>query len=189
MFERRRSRKPIRRGGSMLRHHPTRLLSALLVVLLPGVAAARPEPVPAGLTGLLLDRAERAPLAGAKLLAADSATGRVFPSAPTESDGRFSVPDLPPGTYELAVQAHDGLYLVEPAVRLGPGAVRSLSIAVGAEQGTGEEDAAGSKLPRPSVWNRPFTAALIVLGSAIVVGLIVDQATDDDDTEDPASPF
>ena len=36
------------------------------------------------------------------------------------------------------------------------------------------------------VWNNPATAALIVVGAAIVLGLLIDAATDDD--EGPASP-
>jgi hypothetical protein len=38
----------------------------------------------------------------------------------------------------------------------------------------------------PTIWSNPLTASLIVLGSAVVVGLLVEGATDD---EDQASPF
>jgi hypothetical protein len=37
------------------------------------------------------------------------------------------------------------------------------------------------------VWNNPLTAALIIVGSAVVLGLIIDQAVSDDD-EPTASP-
>jgi hypothetical protein len=172
----------------MLHLPPTRLVAALLVAVLP-LGSAAGTSAPAGLTGVLLDRGEQAPLAHARLLAADETSGRVFPSSETAADGRFTLPDLPAGTYALAVQARDGLYLIEPALKLGPGGAQSLTIAVGAQTEGTAGDPAAHKPARPSIWNRPFTAALLVLGAAVVVGVIVDQATDDDDFEEPASPF
>jgi hypothetical protein len=176
----------------MLRLPPPKLTAGLLAAVLTVGAAAGPPAAalaPASVTGVLLERAERSPLARARLLAADEATGRIFPSSETAADGRFVLPELPPGTYALAVQAHDGLYVIEPPLKLGPGGAQALSIAVGAQTEGEPDDPDAYKPARPSVWNRPFTAALIVLGAAVVVGVIVDQATDDDDFEEPASPF
>ena len=44
---------------------------------------------------------------------------------------------------------------------------------------------------RPSLWNNPLTAAFLVLGVAIVFGVIIENATDDDDSidEPPTSPM
>ena len=40
-----------------------------------------------------------------------------------------------------------------------------------------------------NVWRNPLTASLIVLGSALVVGIIVTSVTDDDGGDPPVSPF
>jgi hypothetical protein len=122
------------------------------------------------------------PLEGARVLAADADRGEVHRSEPSGPDGGFTLSDLPPGTYDLAVQTDEGVWLVREPLYLVAGARRTLRIAVG------EEPASGTGAPEqasPSVWNNPFSAGAIVLGAAIVVGALVKRATED---EEPATP-
>jgi hypothetical protein len=185
---------------------PVQRLIAVLVVL--GLAAPGTTLLartPASVTGVVVSAGDRAPLPGARVYAGDPASGRIVPSAATDEAGRFTIADLDAGRYELAVGVADGLYPVRTPLRLRAGESRSLTLAIEARSGQtpdsgddppGEPDAA----PAPpeagaqphqrhaTIWSNPLTAALIVLGSAVVIGVLVEDATDDDD-EVPASPF
>lgn len=143
----------------------------------------------ARLTGSVLSGAESQPLVGAKLHAGDPKTGEVFTSGVTGDDGAFEIADLPASTYELAVEADGGLYVVTTPVRLAPGQSETLQVAVNPQMAPDPEEAAAveARHTRASLWNNPLTAALIVLGAALVLGVVIDSATDDDD-DLPASP-
>ncbi len=135
----------------------------------------------AGLSGVIRG-ADRAPLEGARLLAADPDSGRVVRSDQSTPDGNF-VLTLEAGTYELAVEVDGGLYLVEKPMELVAGVARPVQIAVGVGDADGTIGAAaadGSPRPASSVWNNPASAGALVLGLAIVVGIIVNNATDDE---------
>jgi len=176
------------------RNRMTNLVAAVLIVSVPGLALpAWAGPAPASLSGALVRAVDQSPLVGAKLHVGNPETGAILTSAPTDPQGAFAIEGLAPATYELAVEMNGGLYVVTTPVRLAPGQARTLSVAIAsAATPEGEDDdddkpgaaAAPAKL---SLWENPLTAALIVLGAAIVVGYVVDEATDDD-SEDDASP-
>jgi hypothetical protein len=161
-----------------------RLLAAVVVAALPAPSLpAVPEPGSAELGGVILT-AEQTHLAGARLLAADPAQGKVYRSEPTAPNGSFALSGLEPGTYDLAVEVDGGLYLVEDPLYLVAGVKRTVRIAVGAEP----PPEPGVPSPRdatteqaPSLWNNPVSAGAIVLGIAIVVGVLVANATEDDE--------
>jgi hypothetical protein len=144
--------------------------------------AARAEPASGGLTGVIRT-ADRSPLAGARLLAAQADDGEVFRSEPTTGDGSFTLSDLPPGSYSLAVEIDDGIYLVQDPLPVVAGVKRVVQIAVGVEPSgsTGSvASATAGETPTPSVWSNPYSAGAIVLGLAIIVGVLVKNVTDDE---------
>jgi len=163
----------------MMRTWIARLLALTLAVGASGphtLAAANAEP-PVGLSGTIFSGEPRQPVAGATLLAAEAGTGRVFSSTPTGKDGRFSLRELPPATYELAVQTGNGLYPTPGSVDLKVGQRQEILLAL-ADGAPGEP--AGTELPgaKPSAWSNPLTATMIVLGLAVVVGVALQNATD-----------
>ena len=138
---------------------------------------------PAALAGVIRD-AERAPLAGARLLAAPAGETRLYRSEPAGPDGGFELGGLPAGDCALAVEVDGGLYVVEAPVVLVPGVKRAVQVSVGhaapgavSPAAEPTPDAGGS---RSNLWNNPLTAGLIVLGAAIVVGAVVKNVTDDE---------
>ena len=163
------------------------LVAALQVVYLPLSAA----PLAASLSGRVISGETRAPLVGVKVHVGDPRTSTIRSSTTTAEDGRFTLADLPPSTYQVAIQAGQGLYIVGSPVRLAPGETKNVQLAV-KPHATGrlnqlekgeDNQAAGDT----SVWDNPLTATLIVLGIATGVGVLVDQATDDDESS-PSSP-
>jgi hypothetical protein len=140
------------------------------------------------LTGRVFASPSRTPLEGATVYAADQRTGRVYPAGPTAADGSFDLHGLPASTYDLAVGMASGLYVVPSAVHVESDRARQVEIVMNpASQPTAP--APPTTMKRPNVWNNPLTATLIVLGSAVVVGAIVDSATDDDPADEaPVSP-
>jgi hypothetical protein len=179
-----------------------RLIAVLVLLVLTLPSGSLLAATPASVSGIVVAAGDRTPVPGARVFAGDPASGRVVPSAGTDEAGRFTIANLEPGRYELAVGVNDGLYPVRTPLRLRAGETRSMTLAVEAQAGqtpdpeTGVPDDTppppeGSPKPNqrhPTIWSNPLTAALIVLGSAIVIGVLVENATDDDD-EVPASPF
>jgi hypothetical protein len=162
-----------------------RVLAAIVVAALPAPCfSALAEPQSAELSGVILT-AKQTHLAGARLLAADPEQGKVYRSEPTPSNGSFTLSGLEPGTYELAVEVDGGLYLVKDPLYLVAGVRRTVRIAVGAEppaDGGVPSPGDAAPEPSPSAWNNPVSAGAIVLGIAIVVGVLVENATGDEVT-------
>lgn len=167
----------------MSQRHPARaplVVAVILALQVPWYPAGADAP-DAALSGVIRD-ANRAPVEGARLLAANPESGRVLRSEPSSRDGNFAL-TLEAGTYELAVEADGGLYLVASPMELVAGVNRPLQIAIGVGDADGTAGAAAaeeSPRPAPSIWNNSASAGLLVLGLAIVVGVIVKNATDDE---------
>jgi hypothetical protein len=156
----------------------TGLILTLQFALLPVSA----DVAPATVSGSVLSSSDQTPLAGARVHVGNPGTGKIYTSAPVAGDGSFTVSDVPAATYELAVENAGRLFVVPTPLKLAPGVTQNVDVAVNEQASpdpaTAEANAAKSA---GSFWNNSFTAALIVLGSAIVVGVAVDAATDDDD--------
>jgi hypothetical protein len=108
--------------------------------------------------------------------------------AAVAADGSFRMEGIPAGPAELAIETSAGLYVVATPVVIAPGATRRVQLAYGGRQDTGppatpESDA---KKKRGGIWANPATATLIIIGSAIVVGVAIDQMTHN--ASAPASP-
>lgn len=151
-----------------------RVVSSLLVVLLPFLLSpALAETATAGLQGEVFLADTQTPLTGARIHLADPGTGDAFVSQPTSADGSFVVENLPEAAYRIGVEIDSKLYIVPTPVRLSPGSSRSVQLAV---------DTGGKPSLAPAgVWDDPTYAGLIIAGSAVALGLLLENAFDDDE--------
>lgn len=100
-------------------------------------------------------------------------------TAPIAANGSFAVEGIPAGTAELAVETTAGLYVVSTPVAIAPGTTRQIQLALGGRQDTPVPAGEPPKKKKRAggVWANPVYATLIVVGSAIVVGLLVNELT------------
>jgi hypothetical protein len=166
-----------------------RLVATLMVVALQGIMI----PVTAGesvaVNGLVVSTTDQQPVVGARIHLGDPETGQIYSSSPVSDDGSFAIEGVPAATYEVGVEHEGGLFVVDTPLSLAPGQSRPLTVAIDPQLAPSPEEAEQQQRKRAGrgVWNNPLTAALIVLGAAIVIGVIINEATDDD-VEQPASP-
>jgi hypothetical protein len=108
--------------------------------------------------------------------------------AAVAADGSFRMEGIPAGPAELAIETSAGLYVVATPVAIAPGATRQVQLAFGGRQDTGAPAAPenDTKKKRGGIWANPATATLIIIGSAIVVGVAIDELTHN--ASAPASP-
>lgn len=156
-----------------------KLLASVLIIALQCVYFPVFAADDATLTGSVLLAEEKTPLAGVTVYVGDPKTGEVYRSARTTEDGGFSIENLPAATYEIAVEAEEGLYLIEAPISFDPGQSRALSIAVN-RSSEPPSDLPRRSAGRKSLWDNPFTAAVTVVGIAFAVGLLLEDATNDD---------
>ncbi len=165
-----------------------RLTAAALIIslqILVTPVLAQPE-LPASLTGRVLRAGSDAPLPGARVHAADLTSGKIYTSAPTKSDGTFRLTDLPVSSYEVAVESAGGLYPASARINLEPGKERTIQLTVKQDKDE-PKPPAPNRATKPGVWNNPLTATLIILGSAVVLGVVVDNMTKDE-ASSPSAP-
>lgn len=155
---------------------PPAWFAASVVVSL-ATHALTATPVTAGtasLSGLVVTNPSHSALEGAVVGAMDRKSALFFRSAPTDARGSFRLEGLPPGIYALAVEVDQGVFLSKSAVPLSSGESRTVQVAVSRES---DPDPAGAATARSkgSPWDNPVTATLIVIGGAIVVGLLLQE--------------
>ena len=141
-------------------------------------------PVPAQtaqLSGHVYSADGEAPLTGVTVYASQPATGEIYSSQPTTDQGAFSISEMPTGKFELGVAIDRGLYLVESPVTLAPAQSQHVNIAVSKKDDGSSGAAVVPKSAKPSGWSNPLVAALIVVGGTVIIGLLIDAATDDSD--------
>lgn len=139
------------------------LMSSLVLAATPALS----DEVPAGVSGEIVAIDGESPLAGSRVHLAEPRSGRTFASEPTGTDGSFGVADVPPGTYQVAIESDGRLYLVDGPLALAPGETRNVQLALQSKSA-----------PAPAgVWQDPLYAGLIVAGSAIVLGILINEAT------------
>lgn len=158
------------------------LASALVVTTAP-IAAVPPS---SEVTGSVFASGGQAPITGAIVHLAEAKTGALYSSAPSSSEGAFRLGDLPAGTYEIGIQTGRDLYLVKTPLTLAPGQARNVDLAVDPNAKKTDEDDDRDK--GMTGWNNPLVASLIVVGSAIVVGVAIDSATGDNEPAGTPSP-
>jgi hypothetical protein len=147
--------------------------------VLPGVETA-------SITGRVMSAASWSPVEGATVLAVDRGSGSLHRSSPTNDEGSFRLDGLVPGSYSLAVEVEQGAFLSESAIPLRGGETRLVKVAISRQEEPDAEPPSSGKKKKGGPWGNPVTATLIVIGGAIIVGVLVDKSTDGG--EGPASP-
>ncbi|HET6374030.1 MAG TPA: carboxypeptidase-like regulatory domain-containing protein [Candidatus Polarisedimenticolia bacterium] len=100
-----------RRAGAFHRLVAVMLTLAIAGYWVPSVPrAAATRPVTAGIRGNVVRADGLTAVAGVSVKAANMGTKTVYSSPPTGKDGVYSLSNLPPGTYDLAVETPQGLY-------------------------------------------------------------------------------
>lgn len=158
------------------------------------------------ISGRILSTDQAAPISGAIVKAADIKTKKIYESKPTAQNGYYEISGLESGTYDIAVQVSDGLFLVNKLFKLGKNQSHTLSLSLmenpealpeeeknkeeekgkkeegeaeGEEEEEGEDEALG-------FWDNPLTATAAFVGIAIATSWGVEQITEE---EKRASPF
>ena len=105
---------------------------------------------------------------------------------------RKSIEGVPAAAYDSGIEFQGGLYVVEESVVVAAGKSHGVNFSVPhmAKKAKPKSPAAPAKSSKPSFLKGPLTTALVVVGAAFAVGLIVDNVSDDsNDDSDDASPF
>jgi hypothetical protein len=170
---------------------PSRVVAVALAAAL-GIPFFPAQASPAAaLTGRVVAAGTEAPLAGARVHVGDRRTSRIVTSGMTRDDGSFEVSGLPPAAYEVAVESKGGLYLVEAPLPLRAGERRAVQLVVSegappAKEPEGEASP-GTPAARMSWWNNPLTATLVVVGGAVIVGVLIGSVVENEPTS-PSLP-
>jgi hypothetical protein len=168
----------------------------ILGLLLVGLLLA-PAPAWASATGTLAGRIfsrEGSPKVTGVLLAGP-ALGTEVASVPVLGDGTFEADRVPAGPVSVALQTDDGIYAIATPISIAPGTTRTVSLALKGRQGTPTPSPAPAPAPEEKkekkksggFWSNPLYASLVIIGGAIVVGVLIDQATKNNNNA-PASP-
>ena len=97
-----------------------------------------PQPPPTStISGVVSLAGSEAPLVGATVVAYHLATAQLFRSQPTGADGKFTVPNVTFGYYDLAVETADGVFVGDQVVNAPPNgnAVARLKLTPNGAQG------------------------------------------------------
>ena len=168
------------------------VLSFLLVLgLALPISALAQAPAPGQIRGILLTT-EGLPAEGFQI-SAKAANGDLFNSTMSGPDGRFVVPGLPPGTYELVALGPDGAEypIVGGPVAVEAGQTQRLELQVaelGAAPGRDPnavrkvQDDTDSDRRRGAFWSSTTGRVIMIVGGLAGAALIYD-AVDDDDEE------
>lgn len=161
-----------------------------LIVALATAVAVSPSAATAttgSLSGRVVPGTDALPAAKAVWVLPDGA-GAPIP-APVATDGTFLVSNLPSGPADIAVETSEGLYVVDTPVAIAPGTMSEVQLALGGRQDNSDlpPSEKEKKKRKGGVWSNPVSATAIVVGSAVVLGVIVDSLTKSE-SNPPASP-
>ena len=167
-----------------------RVLAAVLVVGLQALSIPAGAAPASALSGsVVIGATEPVPLRGAIVHLADTESGAIVASTRTDDSGAFRAEGIAPASYRLGIESEGRLYAVASPLTLAPGQAQNVTVAIpgNAQTGAVPEDEESRKRAM-SWWNNPLTASLIVVGGAVILGIIIDKATDKKD-QTPVSPF
>ena len=145
------------------------------------------------------------PVEGAVVIAYQLSTEEVHRSTPTDGKGRYEIPELPLGYYDLAVETPSGLFVGNQVVNIPPSDKTEVDFAVAAFSGTtaaagarefpGSEQAAqgvatvGEGQTAKEFWKSPKGIAILVGGGGVILLAIAVSGGSDDEPPPVASPF
>jgi hypothetical protein len=170
----------------------TRALAVLLAstLIVPPASAAAGSGILEG--RVVVPQGSAAPKA---VWAATAVNAKTPQRATIDEKGAFHLDAVPAGSVELAVETAEGLYVVDTPVTIAPGATRQVQLAVRGRQGTTPAAPTNPPPPQPppkkpkgGLWDNPLTATLVIVGGAIVTGLIIDAVEGDSNDQSAASP-
>jgi hypothetical protein len=98
------------------------------------------------LHGTLYQPDEKGPLAGAKVTAINTRTGKQYTSNVTTVNGGYAVDRLPEGTYDVVIEMGGILFVTERVIDIGPGESVSKSYSVQPQRPANREI---PNLPKP----------------------------------------
>lgn len=195
------------RGSSILRTLVLR--AALIPALLVTAHASAQEDTPratgtARISGVV--KLQGVPVsAGTVVRAYEIGSAQLYDSTPIPASGKFTIPDLPRGYYDLAVVIDGDTYVASQVVAVPPASKVELVITLapfsGDESesptfaGTGESSEGVAmvhrKLSKREFWKSPKGLAIIGGGAGAVLIAVAAGGGDDDPLLDelPASPF
>jgi hypothetical protein len=155
------------------------VVATLMVVVLLSWTPSMAAPGAAAVGGTVLVGVDKQPLAGATIHLSDAMDGRLVSSMKTGSDGSFQIENVTSATYEVAVEYDGGLYLVGSPVRVQDGKPLTLNLAI--EKSTAAAAPLGrSRRGAGGLFSSPLAASLLVAGSAITMGAVIESTTTDD---------
>ncbi len=164
--------------------HCKRLAASITIVVL--VSFASMPTVGAGSAaswgGRVFNGDRATPRAGV-VVSLRSGTGQAsVRSEPTRADGAFLIESMPPGTYTLAVETGEGVFVSAEPLNLQPGTNTPLALALSSAGGysEGQEHGLGSG-------GFPRVVKFVVGGAIIVFSLLVLDKVFEDNSEQTAS--
>ena len=156
----------------------SRLLAATLVVALSvPFQFVHASGGPAMLTGTVLTAGSGAPLNGAKVHLGDPRTGKIFSSAATAEDGGFQIEALPPATYEVVIEFDGSAFVVTTPIVLSPDRRHTIHLVVNPGAADNAPALGDGRAEISDIWDNSFTAAVLVLFAAGIVGWLIEDAT------------
>lgn len=86
------------------------------------------------ISGTVRNASNGEPVAGAQVYAVHLDTKQVFKSGPSDKDGKYTIPGLPFGYYDLAVLDTAGLFLANRVINAPAGEKQEVSLSLGPPQ-------------------------------------------------------
>ncbi len=132
------------RRGSLDRVVAGLLTLAIAAYWVPATAlAGTNQPAHAEIRGNIVSADGLTGVSGVSVWAANMETSEIYTSTATAADGSYTLSDLPPGEYDLAVETTDGLLPTDAFVQTAPGKSTMVSIALKATAQNDDEKKPG----------------------------------------------
>ncbi|UCF67154.1 MAG: hypothetical protein JSV80_15465 [Acidobacteriota bacterium] len=170
------------------------LIAALGLACGPWLAVAAPMPSPALLSGRVFTADLSEPAAGLRVQAIPEGADAPFAKTATDEAGKFEFTEIPGGEYILLLTSREGEALAATRIAAPPGCQRHVTLALPQlEPGSSPVAPAQSGGGGFAAWiSTPLGATISLVVAAVVVSLIGDELTDDDEVFEnrppPATP-
>jgi len=158
-----------------------RAIAATCVVSIGFVLTAAPALAesPTQLDGRVFQQDGVTPRDGVVVALYDAATEQTYRSAPSDTDGSFSIDSAPAGDYSLLAQAEQVAYLADSSLTLTEGANPPLSLSI-AQVAPAQNRDDDEGLP---MWAKGLVGGVVVVAALFVINEIIE------DKEELASAF
>jgi hypothetical protein len=105
-------------------------------------------------------------------------------------DGSFEIDALRAGPAKVAIETSEGLFILASPVSIAPGTTRRVQLALGGRQDSSAPPATekDTKKKPAGAWARPMVATMIIVGSAVLVGIAIDDVLQNTNPAPAISP-